>query len=296
MRSQLSKKIATVAIAAAFLAAGCSKPDSKPQPLHPATPAAELDKIIRPPNADLSQLPQPKEGAPRPNDSAQKNATDKILSDFAEHLKHVPPITPPPSAETYALANQSRAAANNPPAAPASTAPPPATVYVASIDEFTELIRKSGYDPHPADPGMLPYFDALSGPAGAYEEVGLPGTLRMFYFLTDGNKSMYFIVPIRATRASEEPTIDQIMQSPNDSDRFYAPDLIRRLQAANPAPRSTQFGVRSLPAGGMNGMQVVQPTVVVGGGFYNPSPDPHVIVAAVAEMIMVLHATKDIWK
>jgi hypothetical protein len=297
MRFRLSEKIATIAIAATFFAAGCSRPGSKPQPLHPATPAAELEKIIRPPNSDLSQLPQPKEGAPRPNDSAQKNATDKLLADFAEHLKYVPPITPPPSAETYALANQSRAAANNPPAAPApAAATAPASVYVASINEFTELIRKSGYDPHPAEPGMLPYFDALSGPAGAYEEVGLPGTLRMFYFLTDGNKSMYFIVPIRATRASEEPTIDQIMQTPRDSDRFYARALIRKLQGANPAPRSTQFGVRSLPAGGINGVQVVQPTVVVGGGFYNPSPDPHVIVAAVAEMIMVLHATKDIWK
>jgi hypothetical protein len=297
MRSQLSKKIAIVAIAAAFIAAGCSKPDSKPQPLHPATPAAELEKIIRPPNADLSQLPQPKEGAPRPNDSAQKNATDKLLADFAEHLKHVPPITPPPSAETYALANQSRAAANNPPAAPGpAAATAPASVYIASIEEFTELIRKSGFDPHPADPGMLPYFDALSGPAGSYEEVGVPGRLRMFYFLMDDNKSMYFIVPIRIPRGSEEPTFDQIMQSPRDSDRFYARDLIRKLQAANPAPHSTQFAVRGLPMGGMNGMQVVQPTIVVGGGFYNPSPDPHVIMAAIAEMIMVLHATKDIWK
>jgi hypothetical protein len=95
---------------------------------------------------------------------------------------------------------------------------------------------------------------------------------------------------------SEEPTIDQIMPSPHDSDRLYARELIRKLQAANPAPHSTQFGVRSLPAGGMNGVQVVQPTIVVGGGFYNPSPDPHVIVAAVSEMIMVLHATKEIWK
>ena len=84
MRSQLSKKIAIVAVA--FAAAGCSKPESKPQPLHPTTPAAELEKIIHPPNADLSQLPQPKEGATRPNDSAQKNATDKLLADFAEHL------------------------------------------------------------------------------------------------------------------------------------------------------------------------------------------------------------------
>lgn len=295
MRSQLSERIAIVAISAAFAASGCSKPDPKPQALHSATPAAELEKLIHPPNADLSQLPQPKEGATRPNDSAQKNSTDKLLADFAEHLKHIPPITPPPTAETYALANQSRAAANHPPAA-ATPAAAPASVYVASINEFTELIRKSGYDPHPDDPGMLPYFDALSGPSGSYEEVGIPGTLRMFYFLTDDHKSMYFIVPIRTPRGSEEPSMDQIMQSPNDSDRFYARDLIRKLQAANPAPHSTQFAVRSLPAGGLNGMQVVQPTIVVGGGFYNPSPDPHVIVAAVAEMIMVLHATKDIWK
>jgi hypothetical protein len=149
--------------------------------------------------------------------------------------------------ETYALANQSRAAANNPPATPAPAAAPAAatasaSVYVASIDEFTELISKSGFDPHPADPGMLPYFDAFSGPAGSYEEVGLPGTLRMFYFLTDGNRSIYFMVPIRTTRASEEPTIDQIMQAPHDSDRLKRANSSANFRPPIPPPTALSSG------------------------------------------------------
>lgn len=299
MRSQFPGHAAIIGIAAVLFVAGCSKPEPKPQPI--ALTGDQLSKLVNTPQADLSKIPQLPEGVPQPSDPAQmKAATDQLLAQFSEHLNHIPPIPPPPSAETYALANQNRATVTNPPAATApAAAGTPAPVYVASIDELTALIRKTGYDPHPDDPGMLPYFDALPGPAGSYDEVGIPGKLRMFYALTDNNRTIYFVVPIRATRAAEEPDLtgSQFMQASRsgDADNLYAPDLIRKLQAANPLPNSTQFAVRSLPIGGRNGVQVVQPTIVVGGGFYNPNPDPNVITAAVAEMIMVLHSTKDIW-
>jgi hypothetical protein len=296
MCSKLPQKAAIIAVAAAFFSAGCSKPESKPQQIQ--VTAADLDKMLHPPNVDLSQLPQPRNGAPHPNDTQMKTATDKLLADFAEHLKHEPPMISPPSAETYALANQKPIAVNNPPAATApATAIAPASVYVASIDELTKLIRKSGFDPHPADPGMLPYFDAL--PNTTSDEAGIPSKLRIFYVLIDHNKIIYFIARIRKTREGEEPSPLKILQASGDSDKLdklFAPELIRKLQAANPAPDTTWFAVRSLPSGGMNGVQVVQPTIIVEGGFYNPSPDPNVIIDAVSEMILVLHATKDIWK
>ncbi len=294
MSSQLAWKATIISIAAAFFfAAGCSKPVQKPQPVR--LTAADLDKILHGPKVDLSQLPQIKEDVPNPNDPAQMKAiTIKLLADFAEHLNHVPPIPPPPSAATYASAN------HPPDAAARASASTTAPVYVASLEELTELIRKSGFDPHPADLGMIPYFDALPGPSGSYDEVGIPGKLRMFYFLMENNKVIYFIVPIRTTRSAEEPDLtgEQFFDASRsgDADNLYAPDLISKLKAANPLARTTQFAVRSLPIGLRDGVQVFQPTIVVGGGFHNPSSDPDVITSAVAEMIMVLHATKDIWQ
>lgn len=174
-----------------------------------------------------------------------------------------------------------------------SAAATPDLPPVSSQDEFTALIQKAGFEPHAHDPGFFPFFEPLPMSAAAGEDAGLPGKLRIIYILDD--KSLLFLAIVRPLRNEELPAFNPA--SPDIDDDLYAPQLIGKLQAANPANKSSRFYVRKLPAGVVQGTALfIQPTVVLAQRFENLSATPEVVDSAMAQAVLVLRATKDIWR
>jgi hypothetical protein len=179
--------------------------------------------------------------------------------------------------------------APEPEPAPVVQAAPP----VGSREQFTALIAKAGFRPQTNVPGYLPYFEAY---ASNEDEAGIPGKLRIVYVLTDDKRTLYFLAIVRQLRQGELPSLnmdDPFHQADDDS---MAKDVIAKLQGANPAFKSSKFGVRTLPSGMEGDAVLMVPTVVLGAGFQNLSANPEVVKAAVAELTLVLRGTVGVWK
>jgi hypothetical protein len=175
----------------------------------------------------------------------------------------------------------------------APTAGTPDLPPVDSQDEFTALIQKAGYEPHAHDPGFFPFFESLPMSAAAGEDAGVAGKLSIFYIFID--KQLLFVAVVRPLRNEELPAFDPT--APNIDDDLYAPQLISKLQAANPANDSSRFYVRKLPAGVVQGKSLfMQPTIVLWQQYGNLNVTPKLVDAAMAQAVLVLRATKDIWR
>jgi hypothetical protein len=171
---------------------------------------------------------------------------------------------------------------------------------IGSDEEFTELIRKAGFEPHANEKGYLPYFDAFPNDESA---AGLPGNLRIVYVLSDDKRTLVFLGLVRPFRQEELPKADFQHPEQMDSDAALDPQLIAKLQSANPASGSSRFSGRRLPSGMLmlpvnGGEQALnmEAWIVLETYFANATPGPATVNAAVAEMMMVLRPTQGLWK
>lgn len=169
-----------------------------------------------------------------------------------------------------------------------SAAPAPAKsegTTLASNDEFTALIRQSGYQPHPHDPGLLPYFDT---------DPGIPAkNIRIFYLLSGDNQTLILAAKVRNLRNDELPDLDVANM---DKKPVYVPELIKKLQAANPLANGTTFIAVALPDG-MQGQFVMNtPMILVQTGFSNDHVDKKIVEAAVNFLAVAMDQTREIWQ
>ena len=272
------------------------KSQSSPSPLPsspPVAPSQTQNPRFAPPTPPLlpnwrklSVRPTPifpsfpnRKKATRTNDSAQ-NATDKLLADLAESTSntsaHHPAAQrgkPTPSP----IRSRARPHNNNPPTCPVPAAAP-RHLRLRSLHQrrSPNSAAESGYDPRIRDePGscFLLFRRALR-PGRFLRGSRSPRHIGCFIFspMTTSPCTVHRTHPEHPRQP--EALIDQIMQSPHDSDRLYARDLIRRLQAANPASTVLDSGSGSLRWRRMNGSGSCGPPSSLAAASIIPAPTP----------------------
>jgi hypothetical protein len=211
------------------------------------------------------------------------------LANFAQSLKNSPK---PDLQANDNLYNQLKvnSGSGGTSAAGAPSAPGAAIPSLASEDEFTGLIKASGFTPHPADPGTLPYFQAMSKADAA--QVGLPEGLRMAYLLPESKMYLAFVAMIRPLRNNEGGDATQA-RSPG---YLYAADLVAKLQKANPDPTFSRFRGTAVSYGMTGDTEIKRPMLTLEFLIENTNPTPEAVKAAINQAMLVLQNTRKIWE
>jgi hypothetical protein len=210
----------------------------------------------------------------------KKPKPDDTIADLSKSLKTQPKAN---LAADDALYNKIQSDKS---AAPTIARPP-----IASQEDFAALIKQTRFVPHPGDEGHLPYFDAM--PSEAATRFGFPEGLKVvFIWLPENKDTLVFVAVIRPLRRDEEGSIEQRMsQNP-----VFAPELVAKLQKANPAAETSAFAVNLIPAGMEGGLLKRRPMLNLKVALPNINPSPKVVDAAVIEIVTILQATQNIWR
>jgi hypothetical protein len=212
--------------------------------------------------------------------SCEKAKSDDTIADLSKSLETQPKAN---LAADDALYNKIQS--------DKSAAPAIARPAIASQEDFAALIKQTRFVPHPGDESHLPYFDAM--PPEAATRFGFPEGLKVvFIWLPENKDTLVFMAVIRALRSDEEGSIEQRM-SPNP---VFAPELIAKLQKANPAAETSAFAVNLIPSGMAGGLVKRRPMLNLKVALPNVNPSPKVVDAAVIEIDTILQATQNTWR
>jgi hypothetical protein len=212
--------------------------------------------------------------------ACKKPKADDTIADLSKSLKTQPKSN---LAADDALYNKIQSDKS---AAPAVERPP-----IASQEDFAALIKQTRFVPHAGDEGHLPYFDAM--PAEGATRLGFPEGLKVaFIWLPESKDVLLFVAIIRPLRRDEEGSMAQRMAE----NPVFAPELIAKLQKANPTPETSAFAVNLIPSGMAGELVRRRPMLNLKVGLPNINPSPKTVDAAVIEISTVLQATQNIWR
>ena len=175
-----------------------------------------------------------------------------------------------------------------PVSAPASEATPESAhgTIVTSSAGLAALIRQAGYQVHPDDPGLLPYFQALApGEAGA---MPVRNGLRVYYSLQGDD--LTFVAEIRPLTLRED--LERIVADNAHAD----PAIVQTLNAGVPFFVTAAFGVLNLPAGMHGDLVIYRQTLVLCVTAPNHDVTPDVVGQSVAKFLLALTPNQDVWK
>jgi hypothetical protein len=159
---------------------------------------------------------------------------------------------------------------------------------VASLEELSALIQKAGYAPQRyTDSNKIAHFTVTSNPS--LTKLGFPNGMRILYFVADDKKSFTFFALVRTLRESEGNDVSQAIDN-----KPFAPDLLAKLKTVNPMPRESAFMATTMPAGSNTVVQ--EPFLILAMSTGNENVDPGTVKSLIDDIVMVLGATKEVWK
>jgi hypothetical protein len=196
-----------------------------------------------------------------------------------------------------ALAPLPNAASQPPTPLHDSPPPPPITPPVMvpgsvmhSPAEFTALIQQAGFQPHPDDQNMIPYFIGLSAADAAKMHYPLPNGLKVDYLIQQD--SLIFAAEIRPLRPVE---IDELTRGAS-SDPYDKRTFIEKLNAGIPFFLVAEYSNAELAVGLRGDTLVRRPTLVLAMTAPNNDVTAAVVQGVVNKFILALTPNQELWK
>jgi hypothetical protein len=189
-------------------------------------------------------------------------------------------------------------AASQPPTPPHDSPPPspiaPPVMVSGSVmhspAEFTALIQQAGFQPHPDDQNMLPYFIGLPAADAAKMHYPLPNGLKIDYLIEQD--SLIFAAEIRPLRQAE---IDELARGAS-SDPYDKRTFIEKLNAGIPFFLAAEYSNVELAVGLRGDTLVRRPTLVLAMTVPNKDVTPAVVRGAASKFILALTANQELWQ